>query len=64
MQGWLTVQHGPEMKDYDPQIQSFYSFLEKFESEEGESIYSTARIGLPFAVKPDFELILLGWEGT
>ncbi len=26
-------------------------------------VYSTARIFLPIAVKPDFERVLLGWEG-
>ena len=52
------------MKDYHPQVQGLHSFLEKFQSKEGDPIYSTAKIGLPFLVKPDFEQILLGWEGT
>ena len=64
MQRWLSSQEEPEMKDYHPQVQGFYSFLENFQSKEGDPIYSTARIGLPFSMNPDFERILLGSEGT
>ena len=38
--------------------------MENLQSREGDPIYSTARIGLPFSVKLDFERISLGWEGT
>ena len=46
MRRWLTGQDGPEMKDYHLHVQGFYSFMEKFQSKEGDPIYSTAKIGL------------------
>ena len=49
---------------YHPQVQGFFTFLEKFQVQEGDPIPSTAQISLPFVVKPDFERLLLSWEGT
>ena len=58
----VTGQDGSEMKEYQPQVQGFYSFLEKHQALEGGPIHSTAHFTLPFMAKSDFELVLLGWE--
>ena len=64
MQRWISEEVGKPMMEYHPQIQGFYTLLEKFQSREGDPIYSSASISLPFAVKSDFTRVLLGWEGT
>ena len=47
-----------------PTSTRLFQFFGKFQVKEGDSIHSTARIRLPFMVKPDFDRIILGWEGT
>ena len=64
MQRWISGEAGDPMIEYHPQIQGFYSFLEKFQPREGDLIYSSARIPLLFSVKPDFTRALSRWEGT
>ena len=50
--------------EYHHQNQGFYTFLENFQSHEGDPVYSSASISLPLAVKLDFTRALLEWEGT
>ena len=47
-----------------PKSSGFLQPFENFQNREGNRIYFTARISLPFHVKPDFERLLLGWECT
>ena len=60
----LTGEDGKEMKEYHPQLQGFSKFLEKYQAQEGDPIHSTAHIALPFIGKLDYELVLLGSDGT
>ena len=64
MQRWLTGAASPEIKEYHSKIQGFFTFLEKFQAKEGDPIYSTTQIALPFIVKPDFNRVVLRWKGT
>ncbi len=38
--------------------------MEQFQERQTDKIESYARVPLPFAMKPDFERHVLGWEGT
>ncbi len=61
---WLAGDGVPKIEEYHPQVQGFFDFLEHFPSRQSDKIESFARIPLPFAVKPDFERHVLGWDGT
>ncbi len=64
MEMWLEGDGVPKIEEYHPQVQGFYDFLEQFQERQTDKIESYARVPLPFAVKPDFERHVLGWEGT
>lgn len=64
MQRWFYGDVGPAMIEYYPQLQGFFNFFENFQTVEGDSVYSTAWIALPFPMKPNFDRAFLGCEGT
>ena len=61
---WLKVQYGSEMKEYHLRFQGFCNFFEEYQAQEWDPLDFTAHVTLQFKIKPDFELVLLGWEGT
>jgi len=61
---WLTGNGVDSITSYHPRVMGFANFVERFQSKEGDPVFSWCSIDLPMPVKPDFTKHLIGFKNS